>query len=53
MSVDKVKRPAEFIINVSLSSSNDLQGHLSSCPAEDVQVQQRYGHDETDAGQDG
>ncbi|MGI6468400.1 MAG: hypothetical protein GXZ09_10515 [Syntrophomonadaceae bacterium] len=33
MSVDKVKRPAEFIINVSLSSSNDLQGHLEFVPS--------------------
>lgn len=30
---NEVKRPAEFIINVSLSGSNDLQGHLEFVPS--------------------
>ena len=33
MSANKVKRPAEFIINVSLSAGNDLQGYLEFVPS--------------------
>ena len=33
MSTNKVKRPAEFIVNVSLSASNDLQGNLEFVPS--------------------
>jgi hypothetical protein len=33
VAANKVKRPAEFIVNVSLSSSNDLQGHLEFVPS--------------------
>ena len=33
MATNKVKRPAEFIVNVSVSSSNDLQGHLEFVPS--------------------
>lgn len=33
MSANKVKRPAEFIVNVSLSASSDLQGYLEFVPS--------------------
>lgn len=33
MSTKPVKRPAEFIVNVSLSTSHDLQGHLEFVPS--------------------
>lgn len=33
MSANKVKRPAEFIVNVSLSASNDILGHLEFVPS--------------------
>jgi hypothetical protein len=33
MSTNKVRRPAEFIVNVSLTAGNDLQGHLEFVPS--------------------
>jgi len=33
LSANMVKRPAEFIVNVSLSASNDLQGYLEFVPS--------------------
>ena len=33
MATNKAKRPAEVIVNVSVSSSNDLQGHLEFVPS--------------------
>ncbi len=36
MSTNRVKRPAEFIVNVSLSTSNDLQGNLEFVPSRET-----------------
>ena len=33
MSTNQVNRPAEFIVNVSLSANNDLQGNLEFVPS--------------------
>ena len=33
MAIDKVKQPAEFMVNISRSADNDLQGFLEFVPS--------------------